>query len=153
MNDEVIDIVPADERPMTQAPVVMSRSDLLRELNIMVAARLFGPKPWRESQESGDAITKRLIEMGLYEEVPRERETWRLTAFGREQHLDLLEVFMGAFDEYDTVIILQNYELVDDPTAESIWQLLGAGVDPESLLKPLVQRAYFEFYNPSELWN
>ena|SRR5690242_13357858 len=132
----------------------MERLQVLRELNTMVAARLFGLRQWLADSESVDALNRRLAEMGLHELVPGEmRETRRSTPFGLEQQLRLLRVFMGLIDEWDMPHILQDYELLDEATSESIWHLMGAGVDPERLLRPVVQKAYFEFYNRSGLWN
>jgi hypothetical protein len=47
--------------------------------------------------------------MGLVEEVPGKADTWRNTPLGNELHLELLEVFMGFWDEWEVPHILEEY--------------------------------------------
>jgi hypothetical protein len=50
-------------------------------------------------------------------------------------------------------MILEDYDVIDDLESEYIWGLLGAGRDPETVLKKYVREAYFKHYNRTELLN
>ena len=66
---------------------------------------------------------------------------------------DLLMVFLGLWDEWEVPMILEDYDVIDDLESEYIWGLLGAGRDPETVLKKYVREAYFKHYNRTELLN
>jgi hypothetical protein len=51
--------------------------------------------------------------MGLVEEVPGQADTWRNTPLGSELHIDLLQVFMGLWDECELPMILEQYRLIE----------------------------------------
>jgi hypothetical protein len=89
--------------------------------------------------------------MGLEERVPTEEETWRRTPLGRELHSNLLMVFLGFWDEWEVPMILEEYGVIDDLECEAIWRLLGAGRDPEVVLKKYVREAYFAHYKRTKL--
>ena len=128
------------------------RAELLRELDALVNARLFGPRPWLADRESGAALSRKLEKLGLQLRVVEgDFEMWRTTALGKEQHLDLLMVFAGMWDEWEMPDILEEYGLIDEANSEAIFDGLGAGADPESVLLTCVRKAYADFYNPSGL--
>jgi len=45
----------------------------------------------------------------------------------------------------------QEYGLIDELERDNIYDKLEDGVDPERVLLRIVQRAYFDFYNPTRL--
>jgi hypothetical protein len=47
----------------------MNKAKIIAELENMVAARLFGRQPWLVDLETVSAVHRRLIEMGLVEQV------------------------------------------------------------------------------------
>jgi hypothetical protein len=62
-------------------------------------------------------------------------------------------VFLGLWDELEVPRILEDYGIIDDLECEAIWGLLGAGHDPDSVLKKYVREAYFAYYKRTELLN
>ena len=129
----------------------MNKSKAITELHAMIDSRLFGSRPWLADREACDAMNKRLHDMGLDEEVPGEPGTTRSTNFGMEQRLNLMMVFLGLFDEWDMLIILKNYGLIDELERDQLFDRMVDGVDPERVLLRIVRRAYFDFYNPTRL--
>jgi hypothetical protein len=89
----------------------MNRHEIVRQLHLIVDARLFGTAAWPVDRESTNRLHTTLLRMGLVEEVPGQADTWRNTPLGNELHIDLLEVFMGLWDEWDIPEILQAYGL------------------------------------------
>jgi hypothetical protein len=131
----------------------MTRSQILAEVEAMIFARLFGGHRWLADRDSAPILGRRLEQMGLQERIPGEKETSRSTPLGRELHSDLLMVFLGLWDEWEVPMILEDYDVIDDLESEYIWGLLGAGRDPETVLKKYVREAYFKHYNRTELLN
>jgi hypothetical protein len=87
--------------------------------------------------------------MGLVEEVPGKADTWRSTPLGNELHLDLVEVFMGFWDEWEIPTILEQYGLIEEQEVHRLWRVLNAGTGWERTFKDYVRRAYLAFYNPT----
>jgi hypothetical protein len=131
----------------------MSRSEILAEVEAMIFARLFGSGPWLADRESAVVLSRRLEQLGLEERVPDTSDTWRNTPLGRELHFDLLMVFVGLWDEWDMVSILEGHGFIDDLEVEHIQNLLQAGRDPEIVLKKHVREAYLKYYRTTKLLN
>ena len=91
--------------------------------------------------------------MGLEERIPGEREMSRSTPLGRQLHSDLLMVFLGIWDEWEVPTILEDFGFINDLERQSLWDLLEAGGDPETVLKKYVREAYFAHHKRSELLN
>ena len=119
----------------------------------MVFERLFGSHPWLADREAATVIDKKITELGLREHIPGEIDTSRATPLGNELQLDLLLVFLGILDKWDIAYILEKYGLIETADSEQIYHLLGAGVDPESVMRSRVQKAYYDYYNPTRLLN
>ena len=117
----------------------------------MVHSRLFGRRPWLADREACDAMGRKLRDMGLDEQVPGQPGATRSTNFGMEQHLDLMIVFMGLFDEWDLLLILEDYGLIDELERNELFERMADGADPEYVMRGIVRRAYFEYYNPTRL--
>ena len=62
----------------------MNKAEIIAELENMVAARLFSGQPWLADRETNSAYDRKLIEMGLIEQVGDEPPTWRNTSLGNE---------------------------------------------------------------------
>ena len=129
----------------------MNRSKVVTELHAMVHSRLFGNRPWLADREACDAMGRKLHDMGLDEVVPGEPGTTRATNFGMEQRLNLMMVFMGLFDEWDMLLILEDYGLIDELECDELFERMADGVDPEHVMLGIVRRAYLEFYNLTRL--
>ena len=91
----------------------MDKAEIIAELENMAVTRLFGCQPWLADRETCSAVTRKLIQMGLWEEVSDEPQTWRITPLGKELDVELYEVFMGVIYEGDVPPILEEYGLLD----------------------------------------
>ena len=127
----------------------MNRSKVLTQIHAIIDARLFSGRPWPADRESCDALRRTFLQMGLDEQVPGDAETWT-TTWGREHHLDLIEVFAGFLEEWDMASILEDYGLIDETEREFIFDQLEADPDTVGVTLPFVRRAYFEYYTPSK---
>ena len=122
----------------------MNKAQIIAELENMVAARLFSGRLWLADRETNSAYHRKLIQMGLLEQVCDKPQTWRNTRLGNELDVDLFSVFMGHWDEWEVPMILKDYQLVDDAEAEALYARLDKA-DAESVLIGYVKRAYFDY--------
>jgi DNA-binding MarR family transcriptional regulator len=120
------------------------KAQIIAELENMVAARLFSRRPWLADRETVSAVYRKLIQMGLVEQVRNERITWGITPLGKELAVELFKVFMGVIHEIDMVIILEEYGLLGESEADAIWECTSEA-DAETLLSGYVKRAYFDY--------
>ena len=122
----------------------MNKAKIIAELENMVAARLFSGRPWLADLETNSAYHRKLIKMGLVEQVRAEPPTWQNTALGKEVDVDLFEVFMGHFSEWDAPFILKERGLLNESEFENIIESMSEA-NAERLLSGYVKRAYFEY--------
>jgi hypothetical protein len=130
-------------------PGSIDKRAVIQDLHWMMCDRLFGDRPWLADRESCEALNKKLDEFGLQERVPGTIDTLRLTTLGKELKMDLVMVFIGLMYEGDMVIILEDHGLIDEFDASRIYDLLETCSDAEHLLRPIVQKAFHEHFNPS----
>jgi len=78
-------------------------------------------------------------------------DTTRCTTLGKELKLDLVMVFIGLWCEWEMVMILEDHGLIDEFDASSIYDMLETCSDPEHVLRPIVQKAFHNHFNPSGL--
>ena len=122
----------------------MNKAEIIAELENMVVARLFSRRPWLADWETNSAYHRKLIQMGLVEQVCVESQTWRATPLGKELDVDLFQVFVGLFGEWDVPFILEEYGLIDRSEADDIWERMSEA-NAERLLSGYVKRAYFDY--------
>ena len=122
----------------------MNKAEIIAALENMVAARLFSGQPWIADEETICAYDRKLIQMGLIEQVCDEPPTWRNTPLGNELDVDLFQVFLGLWDEWEVPKILKEYGFLDESEFDAI---LGytSEANPERLLSGYVKRAYFDY--------
>src|SRR6516162_6618434 len=99
----------------------MNKAKIISELENMVVTRLFGRRSWLADRETCSAVHRKLVQMGLVEVVCVEPETWQKTPLGKELHVDLLEVFMGVWSEWEVPSILERYRLIDESEVAIIY--------------------------------
>jgi hypothetical protein len=92
-------------------------------------------------------VDAKLFELGLQEHLPGDPATTRNTPLGDECDLQLLMVFMGRFDEWDMLFILQDRGLIDEFERDDLMARLDSGADPETTLMKRMRRAYYDYYN------
>jgi hypothetical protein len=122
----------------------MNKAEIIAELENMVAVRLFGPQPLPADRETCSAVVRKLIQMGLVEQVRDGALAWRITPLGKELNVELFEVFLGIIYEGDVPIILKEYGLIDESELDAICECTS-DADAESLLDGYVKRAYFDY--------
>jgi hypothetical protein len=126
-----------------------NKAQIIAELENMVVARLFSRQPWPADRETISAVDRKLVQMGLVEVVCVEPQTWRATALGKELDVDLFQVFLGLWDEWEIPMILEEYHLLDEAEAEALYACMD-NADAESVLIGYVQRAYFDYRKPAK---
>jgi hypothetical protein len=75
----------------------INKAEIIAELENMVAARLFSGQPWLADRETISAYHRKLIQMGLVEQVCVEPPTWQYTPLGKEVDIELYQVFIGLW--------------------------------------------------------
>ena len=123
--------------------MTINKAEIIVELENMVVARLFGRQPWLADRETYSAVKRKLIQMGLVEQISVEMS--RITALGRELDVDLFKVFMGVICPWDVPITLEEYGLLNESEFDAITINASSKVDAESLLSGYVKRAYFDY--------
>jgi hypothetical protein len=71
-------------------------------------------------------------------------QTWRNTPLGKELDVDLFQVFMGHWDEWEVPTILERYRLIDESEADGILERMTEA-NAERVLSGYVKRAYFNY--------
>jgi len=122
----------------------MNKAQIIAELENMVAARLFSRQPWLADRETFSAAHRKLIEMGLVEIVRGEPLTWQTSPLGKELDVELFEVFMGLFDEWEVPMILEHHRLIDESEVDAIYARMSEA-NAEIVLSGYVKRAYFDY--------
>jgi len=114
---------------------------IIAELENMVVARLFGRQPWLADRETRYAVHRKLIQMGLIEVVSVEPPTWQYTPLGKELDVELFQVFMGLWCEWDVPHVLEEHGLLTESEFDAYTE--SSDADAETLLEEYVKRAYF----------
>ena len=122
----------------------MNKAKIIAELENMVAARLFSGQPWLADRETISAYRRKLVQMGLVDDVPAEPFTWLYTPVGKDLDVKLFEVFIGLWDEWDVPFILEEYGLLDESEFDAISECTSEA-NAERLLSGYVKRAYFDY--------
>jgi hypothetical protein len=123
------------------------RSRVLAEVHEIMVARLFGSGPWLAEREVVQAIKKKLDEWGLQE--PVSENATQATPLGKELGWDLIQVFAGIFFEPEIPIILEKYGLIDEIEVDQLYEGEDLVEHGERILRPIVQKAFLQHYNPS----
>jgi hypothetical protein len=124
----------------------MNRGEIIRELEAIVYVRLFGPGPWLIDRETGAALEKRILQMGLRDEAQGQR----VTHLGAELNICLYELFMGMWDEGEIPIILCDNGLIDVSLRESLYDQMEMGADADGVLRGIVRRAYLDYHQATK---
>jgi hypothetical protein len=123
---------------------VMNKAEIIAELENMVAARLFSGQPWLAERETISAYHRKLIQMGLVEQVCIEPPTWRDTPLGKEVDIELYQVFIGLWYEWEVPLILEQHGFLNESEFDAIIECTSEA-NAERLLSGYVKRAYFDY--------
>ena len=132
---------------MTMTMTAMNKAEIIAELENMVSTRLFSGQPWLADGETCDAIHRKLVQMGLWEQDRDEPLTWRITPLGKELNVELFEVFMGLIHEWDVLPTLAHCGLIDESEGDEICEC-KSDADAESVLIGYAKRAYHRWKSP-----
>lgn len=124
----------------------MDKRTAVTSLHAMMDTRMFGENSWLADRDACISISAQLISRGLQVES---EGTYSTTVLGKAVELDLAMVFVGIWDEWEVPCILEKYDLIDESDAFSIYDQLEDCEDSERVLRPWVQKAYFDHFNPS----
>jgi hypothetical protein len=124
----------------------LPNSPTTESIRSIIRSRLFAPKKWLLDKEYNLALLARYEQLGVTETVPGEIGTVRLTDLGQEINFDLLSAMAGTFDEWDLLGILFENGLLDAADVDSLRARLEAGEDPETVLLPVVRKAYCDYF-------
>jgi|APSaa5957512535_1039671.scaffolds.fasta_scaffold219265_1 hypothetical protein len=131
---------------------MLDKRTVATNLHSLIHTRLFRDRPWYAGRETYNAVNRALFDWGLQEHVlgalPK---TTRPTLAGVELEIDLVMVFLGIRDDWDTPHILEQHGLIDETEENRIYDLLDGGDEPECVLRPVVLKAFGDHYNPSGL--
>jgi hypothetical protein len=123
----------------------MTKRQTIRYLNKLIVTLLFRNRHWRMNRDKNISLHEKLCSMGLQEYLPNSPNTIRNTPLGDECDLDLLNAFMGLFDEHEIPYIIAEHGLMSKQERDSLEQGLDAGADPEITLRRRVQKAYRDY--------
>jgi len=125
----------------------MDKRTAIMSLQALMHARLFCDDSWLADRDACISISAQLNGLGLQVEV-REGSN-QATDLGKALELDLAMVFVGLWDEWEVPYVLERYGLIDESDELCIYDRLENCDDPEHVLRPWVQKAYFDHFNPS----
>jgi hypothetical protein len=122
----------------------MNKAEIIAELENMVVARLFSGQPWLADRETISAYHRKLIQMGLVEQVCVEPPTWQYTPLGKEVDIELHQVFIGLWYEWEVPLILEQHGFLNESEFDAIIECTSEA-NAERLLSGYVKRAYFDY--------
>jgi hypothetical protein len=126
----------------------MTKAEIVAELEAMAWYRLFNCHPWLADRETNYALDQKLIKMGLVEHISS--DTWQNTPLGTELDLNLFQVFMGRFEVWDALSVLQDYRPIDEWDFDSLYARMCRKANPETVLVGYVRRAYLDYHRPTK---
>jgi hypothetical protein len=129
----------------------MNKAAVICKLHEIADYYLLEEGVWPINQEFLQTFFKTVRELGLDEDVPEMPGTTRSTAIGKELNLDLLMVFVGAWDFWDIPHILEENGYVEESEADELYN--GPPLGAERKLRCYVLRSYLKFCNRSSLLN
>jgi hypothetical protein len=130
---------------------MITRTEVLRVVDAIASRRLFSnEEKWLvPGPTTANALNRTLRTLGLVEEDGKDT---RSTALGKELNIDLHEVFMGLWEPWDAIHVLEQNNLVSDDEMDSLFDLLEMGEQHyEPILRSRVQQAYRDYYGATRL--
>ncbi len=125
-----------------------SKGEALAAVHAAMDSRLFGEGDWLVDRESCNAVDRLLHEHGFLLQLSDSSS--RSTPLGKETDVDLLMCFLGLWDEWEIPNILHLRGYIDLEECEEIYEQLERG-EPEQVIRPVVQKVWRLFCNPSGL--
>jgi hypothetical protein len=119
----------------------------MRQLQILISARLFGDGPWT-SRAAQLAIMEKFIRLGL---VQVSGQNISETALGRELNISVLSCFMGHHETWETPEVLEMHGLMSRDEVIDIQDQFEGRPEEEwdALLLPHLRRVFWEYFKSS----
>jgi hypothetical protein len=124
-----------------------SKGEALAAVHAAMDSRLFGEGDWLADWESCKAVDRLLNEHGF---LLRLSDSSLRSTLGKETDVDLLMCFLGFFYEWEVPDILHLRGYIDLEECEEIYEQLERG-EPDKVLRPLMQKVWRLYCNPSGL--
>ena len=135
---------------MDTSPNSTSNADIKRKLNDKVDYHLFETTSWPADENEVRAFWRTVEEMGLKETVPGTKDTFRVTALGKDCGVTLASCFVGAHEPFEIPTILKEHELIDDAEEEAFHSFLCEELAGDGLhlkhVEVLVRRAHARLF-------
>jgi len=126
------------------------KHEVTTRLATIASTRLFGHEGWLADREAAIKLNEALQAMGLREQVSA--NTFRNTSLGNELKVDLYEVFMGLWEPWDMIHVLEEHGLLDEDEVDHLFDLLERDEKHyEPPFKARVQQAYRNFHKATVL--
>jgi len=119
----------------------LSVQEVAVRLHSMVEKVLFGTNPWPPEPI---VVNAALDKLGV-EECVDGRGTFRLSQIGKEVDADLFRIWLGGFEAWDALWIIEERELICSIDAEEMWERIEAGDDVKRELRLLLQQSYLTY--------
>jgi len=131
---------------------MLNKTEILTTVDAIATRRLFGDSRWLvDGPITASALSRTLQTLGLQEPLPNGAD-YKNTSLGRELNIDLQEVFMGLWEPWDAVHILNDHHLVADDEVDMLFDLLEMDEKRyEPILRARVQQAYRDFHKATLL--
>lgn len=124
----------------------MDKRTAIKRLHAMIDTRMFGESSWLADRDACISIHEQLKHLELEVETDGSSSA---TALGKALQLDLAMVFLGTWHEWEIPRVLEQYGLIDESDELLLYDQLDDNDDPEQILRPWVERAFFDHFNPS----
>lgn len=138
---------------LNREPVLMTKTKIACRVHEMVDERLFGKKSWPVDTDSTGGVRATWLELGLIENVAGKDQTFRNTPLGNELNIDLMDAFMGFWDPFDLLEVLERRGLIHKKDAKHLRRVLNRGAGWDRIFKAYVLHAYYLHYNPTQSIN
>jgi len=119
----------------------VSVREVTLRLHSMVEKILFGTNPWPPKPV---VVNQALDKLGV-EECIDERGTCQLSRLGKKVDADLFRIWLGGFEVWDALWIIEERELICPIDAEEMWERIEAGDDVTRELRLLLQQSYLTY--------
>lgn len=129
----------------------MNKATIIRKLHEITDHYLLGEGTWPANGEELLRFRKAMRELGLDEDVPSSPRSTRSTPLGKELNVQLVEVFVGAWELFEIPEILESNGYMDKEEVDALWTMPDKQF--ERAIHRYVLRAYFKFCNRSKLLN
>jgi len=130
--------------------MMQNKTEIFQQLDKIISARLFGDGRWLADREAASALNRALDEMGLQE--TRTDGSSSDTQLGQELDVALQMVFMGLWEPWDSIFVLQDSGLIHEQEVEPLFALIEMGNEhAEPALRTRVQNAYRDYYQADQI--